>query len=75
MVKIRLKRLGKKGDPFYRIVAIEEGSKATGADLGILGFWHPSDNTKKIDSKEIEKWVAKGAQVTPAVKKLMGETK
>ncbi|HEX6977385.1 MAG TPA: 30S ribosomal protein S16 [Patescibacteria group bacterium] len=71
MVKIRLKRLGKKEDPFYRIVAIEEGSKRSGQDLGILGFWHPSDDTKEVDLKEIQKWVSKGAQITPAVKKLM----
>lgn len=71
MIKIRLKKLGKRGDPFYRIVATDEKKKITGQGLATLGFWHPKKNVKKIDEKEIKNWVDKGAQVTDAVKKLL----
>ncbi len=71
MIKIRLKKLGKKGDPFYRIVATDEKKKITGQSLASLGFWHPSKDVKKIDKKGIKDWVDKGAQVTEAVKKLL----
>lgn len=71
MVKIRLTRLGKRNDPFYRIVAVDESKKRSGASLAILGYWHPQDGTKEIKKKEIAAWVAKGAQLSDAVKALM----
>lgn len=71
MVKIRLKRLGKKNAPFYRIVAISEGKKVGGKDLEVLGTWHPASGTKEVNKEAIEAWVKKGAQVSDAVKKLM----
>lgn len=73
MIKIRLKKLGKKGDPFYRIVVTDEKKKITGQSLANLGFWHPNKDIKKIDKKGIKDWVDKGAQVTEAVKKLISE--
>jgi len=71
MVTIRLSRLGKKNDPFYRIVAIEKSKKRSGKALANLGYWHPKKDDLKIDKKEIGKWVKNGAQVSLAVKKLM----
>ncbi len=71
MVKIRLARFGKRNDPFYRIVAIDERSKLTGKHLEIVGFWHPKSKLKKVEEKKIEAWVKKGAQVSPSVQKLM----
>jgi len=71
MVTIRLARRGKKNDPFYRIVAIDSRKKNTGEALEVVGYWHPREDKKKIDKKAIEAWVAKGAQVSAAVQKLM----
>ncbi|RJR30408.1 30S ribosomal protein S16 [Candidatus Microgenomates bacterium] len=71
MVKIRLSRQGKRNDPFYRIVATDSAKKRSGKMLEILGYWHPRVDSKEINKKAIEAWVAKGAQVSPAVKKLM----
>ncbi len=73
MIKIRLARGGVKNNPFYRIVAIDERRKRGGKPLDILGFWHPAKGTKKIDKKKINAWVGKGAQLTKAVKELLGE--
>lgn len=75
MVTIRLSRQGKKNDPFYRIVATEKQRKLSGEALDVLGYYHPRENVKQIDHKKIEEWVKKGAQITPAVQKLMEETK
>ncbi len=71
MVKIRLARTGKRNDPFYRVVAIDERQKTTSKNLEILGFWHPKENLKEINKTKIQAWVKKGAIVTPAVKKLL----
>ena len=71
MVKIRLARWGKKNDPFYRIVAIDETRKVTGIPLAVLGFWNPREKKIEIDKKEVKNWVAKGAHISPAVEKLM----
>ena len=71
MVKIRLVRTGVRNKPFYRIVAIDERDKKGGVPLEVLGYWQPSKNLIKIDKKNLEAWVAKGAVVTPAVKKLI----
>lgn len=71
MVKIRLARFGKRNDPFYRIVAIDEQSKRSGSHVAKLGFWHPRTKQVEIDKSGIKEWVAKGAQITPAVQKLI----
>lgn len=71
MVKIRLKRLGKKNDPFYRVVAIEGSRKLNGKSLDVLGHWHPREKDIKIDKKKVDAWVKNGAQVSDAVKKLL----
>jgi small subunit ribosomal protein S16 len=71
MVKIRLTRSGVRNNPFYRVVALDERKKKSAIPLEILGYYHPQ--TKKISLKKenIKKWVEKGAQISPAVKKLM----
>jgi len=75
MIKIRLSRTGKKNDPFYRVVAIEESRKRGGKPLEIIGYWHPKNNVKKIKKELVEKWVKKGALITPAASKLISGEK
>jgi len=73
MVKIRLTRLGKKGQPVYRIVAIDSRKKRDGAYIENLGSYNPSVTPEeiKIDRKGIEEWVKKGAQISDKVRELM----
>ena len=71
MVKVRLVRLGKKKDPFYRIVAIDHKRKNSGKALEVLGHWHPKSDLKQVEKKKIQAWVDKGAQLSDAVKKLL----
>ena len=71
MVKIRLTRGTRKGNPFYRIVAIDGTKAVRGSFLEILGYWNPREKNKKVDKKGIEAWITKGARVSSAVKALM----
>jgi small subunit ribosomal protein S16 len=71
MVKIRLDRTGVRNKPFYKIIAVDEREKKGGIPLEVLGYWQPSKNLIKIDKKNLEAWVAKGAVVSPAVKNLL----
>jgi small subunit ribosomal protein S16 len=71
MIKIRLARFGKKNDPFYRVVAIDEQKKRDGKFLEKLGYWHPREKKVELKTKVIQSWVVKGAQISPAVAKLL----
>ncbi|MBI3396859.1 30S ribosomal protein S16 [Candidatus Woesebacteria bacterium] len=73
MVIIRLKRLGVKNKPFYKIVATDRREKGTGPGIETLGFWQPSVNLKKINLKKIEEYTKNGAQISKAVKVLIGQ--
>lgn len=71
MIKIRLTRFGRKKAPFYRIVAASERSKREGKPLEVLGYWNPSQKQLKIEKEKLKIWIAKGAQVTTGVAKLL----
>lgn len=71
MIKIRLARKGTINKPVYRIVAIDERKKNNGKPLEVLGFWQPLKNIKEIKKDKIKIWLEKGAQLSPAVKKLL----
>lgn len=72
MLKIKLIRGGVIKKPFYQVVVGDERIKLSGKVFDVLGYWQPSKNLKNIDTKRVNDWVKKGAQVTPAVKKLLG---
>lgn len=73
MLKIRLSQTGTKNKKKYRILAIEEGKKRDGQAVEILGYYNPIVKPAElnIDKERIGYWVSQGAQVTPAVKKLL----
>jgi len=71
MIKIRLSRSGVRNKPFYRIVAIDHKLRAKGNALEVIGTYFPSKKAVKIDKEKFEKWIKVGAQVTPAVEKLV----
>lgn len=73
MVKIRLSRGGVKNKPYYRIVATDSKNKSKGKYLELIGYWQPSKDTKVIDKEKVDKWLKSGAQISPAVMKLMEE--
>jgi small subunit ribosomal protein S16 len=70
MVRIRLKRLGRKKRPFYRIVVMHKQDRRNGAALQELGFYNPMDKQLKLDKASMDAWIAKGAQPSEAVQLL-----
>lgn len=71
MIAIRLSRFGRKKAPFYRIVAVDSRKKATGQVLEILGTWNPIKKISEIKNDKVKAWIAKGAQVSATVKKIL----
>lgn len=75
MVKIRLSRFGKKNFATFRIVVTEKAVRRDGRHLEHIGWYNPKekDPAKKIKVKvdRIQEWVSKGAQISPAVLRLL----
>ncbi len=71
-VKIRLRRMGQKKAPFYRIIVADSHSPRDGKFIEELGIYDPNTNpsTFKIDEELAKKWLANGAQPTEVVSKL-----
>lgn len=64
MVRLRLRRVGAKGQPSYRIVAIDKEAQRDGREIEIVGFYNPRTHPATIQLKEdrIYDWLNKGAQ-------------
>ncbi|MGM9993213.1 MAG: 30S ribosomal protein S16 [Candidatus Avigastranaerophilus sp.] len=71
MVKIRLKRLGYKKNPVYRIVVLNSTTKREAAPIQQLGFYNPKTKEMQLDKKSALDWIQKGAQPTQTVKFLI----
>jgi small subunit ribosomal protein S16 len=71
MLKIRLKRLGAKKTPTYRIIVINSTTKREGKPIQELGHYNPKTKVMKLDVTTAQEWVKKGAQPTETVKYLI----
>lgn len=67
MVKIRLKRLGYKKNPSYRIIAIDSRAKREGAPIEELGYYNPKSKEMKLNVEKAKARLSQGAQATPTV--------
>lgn len=72
MVKIRLKRMGQKKAPFYRIVVADARSPRDGKFIEEIGTYDPNQNPSmfKVDEEAAKKWLNNGAQPTEVVGKI-----
>ena len=72
-VKIRLKRMGMKKKPFYRVVVADIRSPRDGRFIQEIGYYDPmtEPSTIKIDAEAAKKWLADGAQPTDTVRTLL----
>ena len=72
-VKIRLKRIGAKKAPFYRVVVADSRYPRDGRFIEEIGYYNPLSNLVeiKIDSEKANKWISNGAQPTETVKSLL----
>ncbi|MFA5838463.1 MAG: 30S ribosomal protein S16 [Candidatus Paceibacterota bacterium] len=72
MLKIRLKRVGRKHDPSYRIVVTEDfrGPKS-GKYIENIGSYDPRKDIKKIDADRVKHWISKGVQISDTVHNIL----
>ena len=75
-VKLRLKRMGSKQKPFYRIVAADSRSPRDGRFIETVGTYNPikSENNLTIDEEKALYWLNNGAQPTDTVKNILSKT-
>ena len=73
MVRIRLRRMGRKKRPFYRIVVADSRSPRDGKFIAEVGTYNPMKDPVefKLKEEEIKKWISNGAQPTEAVNRLL----
>ena len=73
MVKIRLKRMGQKKSPFYRVVVADERAPRDGKFIAEIGIYDPIQDPSliKSDAEAAKKWLGTGAQPTDTVAKLL----
>ena len=71
MLKIRLKRLGAKKAPIYRVIVINSTTKREGRPIEELGYYNPKSTQMKLNKAAAESWIAKGAQPTDTVAYLL----
>lgn len=73
MVKMRLKRIGAKKAPTYRIVIADSRSPRDGRFIEQIGYYNPLTNPAdiKIDAEKAKTWLANGAQPTETVRSLL----
>ena len=73
MVKIRLKRMGAKKAPFYRVVVADSRYPRDGRFIEEIGYYNPLTDpvTVQIDPEKAKKWIENGAQPTDTVKTLL----
>ncbi|HHX68166.1 MAG: 30S ribosomal protein S16 [Miniphocaeibacter sp.] len=71
-VKIRLKRMGSKKNPFYRIVVADIRAPRNGKFIEEIGYYNPltEPKTVKVDAEKVNKWIKNGAKPTDTVNRL-----
>ncbi|MDD6269630.1 MAG: 30S ribosomal protein S16 [Oscillospiraceae bacterium] len=72
-VKIRLRRMGAKKAPFYRVVVADERYPRDGRFIEEIGYYDPTKEPSvvKVDAEKAKKWLANGAQPTDTVKVIL----
>ena len=73
MLKIRLRRMGAKKAPFYRIVVADSRSPRDGAFVEEFGYYNPTSDPAelKVDNEKAAQWIKNGAQPTDTVRGLL----
>ncbi len=73
MIRIRLKRIGKKRHPFCRVVVADKPDRRDGRFIETLGSYDPHSNPPvvKLDGEKVKEWLGKGAQPSEAAEKIL----
>jgi small subunit ribosomal protein S16 len=77
MLKIRLRRMGARHSPFYRVVVSDSRNVPTASAVEELGHYDPTTNPAKVtlDAERVGYWLAQGAKMSPTVKRLVGQAR
>lgn len=75
MLKLRLTRTGKKKQPTYRIVVMENLSRRDGRSIDLVGYYNPLTKESSFDVAKIRKWLSIGVQPTETVQNLLKKSK
>jgi small subunit ribosomal protein S16 len=75
MLKLRLKRIGRKKQPSYRLVIMESKSRRDGRSIDQVGYYNPITNQSNFDVDKIVKWLETGAKPTNTVGNLLKKAK
>lgn len=71
MLKLRLKRTGRKRSPSYRLVVMENTTRRDGRPIEEVGYYNPISKDYKFDTKKIQKWLNYGIRPTKTVLNLL----
>ena len=71
MLKLRLKRIGRKRSPAYRLVIMENTTRRDGRPVEEVGYYNPISKESKFEVEKIQKWLSHGAQPTEIVSSLL----
>lgn len=75
MVKLRLKRMGAKKNPFYRIVATDSRNARDGREIEVIGTYDPTkkETAISLNEEKIMKWLSSGAKPTDTVRQILSD--
>ncbi len=73
MLKIKLARIGKKGQPQYRVVVVEDKTNSGTRPVEQIGYYNPLSPTKefRLETKKYDAWIIKGARPTDTIRSLV----
>ena len=71
MLKLRLKRIGRKRSPSYRLVIMENTSRRDGRPVDEVGYYNPITKDYKFNTEKIQKWLSYGVKPTETVMNLL----
>ena len=71
MLKLRLKRVGRKGSPSYRLVIMENTCRRDGRPIEEVGYYNPISKNYKFNNEKIKKWLEYGVKPTESVLNLL----
>ena len=71
MLKLRLKRIGRKRAPSYRLVIMENTTRRDGRPIDEVGYYDPISKNYNFDGSKIQKWLSYGVKPTPTVVNLL----
>ena len=75
MLKLRLKRVGRKRQPAYRLVVMTNDTRRDGRPVDQVGYYNPITKESKFDNEKIVKWLKQGVQPTETVENLLKKAK